>query len=156
MCDLISPPKIFGAVCRRRPTNTFEPRRLLPWERADTNGIKRVCGSADDLLGELDDQRQLVGLDESQQLLFGQLSVKGVASLVKLETEDGNSPKYYPTTWFPCGFTGQSVWREPPHPPAKGLLLSVKNSRGAAGSVTGKLPEKKGHVAGGMLATSRR
>lgn len=36
------------------------------------------------LLSELYDQRQLVGLDESQEFFFGQLSFKGIASLIKL------------------------------------------------------------------------
>lgn len=36
------------------------------------------------LLSELDDQRQLVGLDKRQQLLFGELPVEGIAALVEL------------------------------------------------------------------------
>ena len=41
------------------------------------------------LLGELDDQGQLVGLDEGQDVLLGHLSVKGVAALVELEKHSG-------------------------------------------------------------------
>jgi len=36
------------------------------------------------LLGELDDQGQLVGLDEGQDGLLGHFPIKGVAALVKL------------------------------------------------------------------------
>lgn len=44
------------------------------------------------LLGELDDQRQLVVLDEGQQLLFGDLPLKVVPAFVKLGTERGPEP----------------------------------------------------------------
>lgn len=37
------------------------------------------------LLSELNDQRQLVGLDKSQEGFFGQLSIKSIATLIKLE-----------------------------------------------------------------------
>lgn len=36
------------------------------------------------LLSELDDQGQLVGLDEGQQVSLAQLSVKGVTTLIEL------------------------------------------------------------------------
>lgn len=36
------------------------------------------------LLSELNDQRQLVGLDEGQEVLFGQLSIEGIAAFIKL------------------------------------------------------------------------
>lgn len=36
------------------------------------------------LLGELDDQRQLVGFDKSKEAVFGQLPIKGVSPFVKL------------------------------------------------------------------------
>lgn len=36
------------------------------------------------LLCELNNQRQLVGLDKSQEVLFGQLSIKGIAPFIKL------------------------------------------------------------------------
>lgn len=39
------------------------------------------------LLSELDDQRQLVVLDEIQQLLFGDLPIKVIPAFVKLWTE---------------------------------------------------------------------
>lgn len=38
------------------------------------------------LLGEFDDQRQLVGFDEGQQVLLGELPIEGVTALVKLST----------------------------------------------------------------------
>lgn len=37
------------------------------------------------LLSELNDQRQLVGLDKHQKIFFGHLSIEVVASFVKLK-----------------------------------------------------------------------
>lgn len=44
------------------------------------------------LLGKLDDQRQLVGLHERQELLLGGLSIEGVAAFVKLQRQTEISP----------------------------------------------------------------
>lgn len=41
------------------------------------------------LFSELDDQRQLVVLDEVQQLLLGDLTLEVVAAFIKLWTEGG-------------------------------------------------------------------
>lgn len=46
---------------------------------------KRSTRGGPHLLRELDDQRQLVGLDERKKVLFGQLSVEGVAPFIKLQ-----------------------------------------------------------------------
>lgn len=85
MWDLISPPKIFGAVCaqQRRHEDTPPPPPPLPpggRERAE-----RRSGSY--LLGELDDQRQLVGLDKTQKALLGHLAVKRVAAFIELRLD---------------------------------------------------------------------
>ena len=53
-------------------------------EKVKVDGHIDASGQADYLLGELDDQRQLVGLDKSQEALFGQFSIKGIASFIKL------------------------------------------------------------------------
>lgn len=37
------------------------------------------------LLSELDDERQLVGLDKIQEVLFGHLAIERVATFIKLE-----------------------------------------------------------------------
>lgn len=37
------------------------------------------------LLSELDDKRQLVGLDKIQEVLFGHLAIERVATFIKLE-----------------------------------------------------------------------
>lgn len=39
------------------------------------------------LLSELDDQRQLVGLHESQNVFFGHLSLKGVTAFIELQED---------------------------------------------------------------------
>lgn len=41
------------------------------------------------LFSKLDDQRQLVVLNEVQQLLLGDLALKVVAAFIKLQTEKG-------------------------------------------------------------------
>lgn len=43
-----------------------------------------LVGDGHYLLGELNDQRQLVGLDKRQKVLFGKLSIKGITALIKL------------------------------------------------------------------------
>lgn len=53
-------------------------------EWGNTDHMHNANGPSHYLLSELDDQRQLVGLDESQEFFFGQLSVKGIAPLIKL------------------------------------------------------------------------
>lgn len=42
------------------------------------------------LLSELNDQGQLVGLDERQEVFFGELSIKSIASFIKLKMKDRN------------------------------------------------------------------
>lgn len=44
-----------------------------------------TCESSCYLLSELDDKRQLVGLDKIQEVLFGHLTIKSVAKFIKLE-----------------------------------------------------------------------
>lgn len=44
----------------------------------------------DYLLGELNDQGQLVGLDKGLKRFFGQLTIEGIASLIKLQRKHRN------------------------------------------------------------------
>lgn len=44
-----------------------------------------MCITGAYLLSELNDQRQLVGLDKGQKIFFGHLPIKVVASFVKLK-----------------------------------------------------------------------
>lgn len=44
-----------------------------------------MCEPSCYLLSELDDKRQLVGLDKIQEVLFGHLAIKSVATFIKLE-----------------------------------------------------------------------
>lgn len=39
------------------------------------------------LLSELNDQRQLVGLDKSQDVFFGHLAIKGIAPFIELQKD---------------------------------------------------------------------
>lgn len=83
MWDLISPPKILGAVCvkpRRRedrPEGWSDPGRSRKIPRETL-----FCCSH--LLGELNHKRQLVGLDKIQEVLLGHLALKRVAAFIKL------------------------------------------------------------------------
>lgn len=52
------------------------------------NGLIEVHGLSHYLLSELDDQRQLVGLDKSQECFFRQLSIKGIAPFIKLQKKN--------------------------------------------------------------------
>lgn len=52
--------------------------------KSKIDGHIDMTGPANYLLSELDDQRQLVGLDKSQEVLFGQLSIKCIAPFIKL------------------------------------------------------------------------
>lgn len=45
-----------------------------------------MCITGGYLLSELNDQRQLVGLDKGQEIFFGHLSIELVAAFVKLKT----------------------------------------------------------------------
>lgn len=84
MWDLISPPKILGAVCRKQKYTslTCEDNTWISYFCGRQWGVGKSPGPY--LLCELDDQRQLVGLDESQEVFFGQLSIEGIAPFVKL------------------------------------------------------------------------
>lgn len=78
----------------------------------------------DYLLGELNDQGQLVGLDKGLKRFFGQLTIEGIASLIKLQRKQKHySCKYYPpgvTSSLPVNtghrFPRQSTLKSPGNP----------------------------------------
>lgn len=85
-----------------------------------------TCESSCYLLSELDDKRQLVGLDKIQEVLFGHLTIKSVAKFIKLEhindlvTNTKNTQTKCSCRWFmnTTGFTSvtlpnQKVTSEP-------------------------------------------
>lgn len=75
MWDLMSPPKILGAVCKNKGMDE---------EQSRAGRVRPPGSSSRYLLSELDDKRQLVGLDKIQEVLLGHVSVKGVATFIKL------------------------------------------------------------------------
>ncbi len=90
MWDLMSPPKILGAVCRKEEYKKIGHGPLddlcgfLLWTEVRKINITVTLLCSHYLLSELDDQRQLVGLDKSQEVFFGQLSIEGIAIFIKL------------------------------------------------------------------------
>lgn len=108
---MISPPKIFGAVCATHTgylgsaaSGAGDEGRGLHRPSAarslgDTGDRERgrpgppaTCGTGPRepyLLGELDDQWELVVLDEAQQLLFGDLPLEVIPAFVELRAERG-------------------------------------------------------------------
>lgn len=121
---MISPPKIFGAVCVGNTgylvwdTNqAIDTGYSLLGPKATTHLVSVSQGPQDQtsgpsppgarsatethLLGELNDQGQLVVLDEVQKLFFGDLPLKVVPAFVKLWTEKGVGAKALHKA--PCG-----------------------------------------------------
>lgn len=102
MCVLISPPKILGAVCHKHSYRASAPSSALAQDSLNgrrlgsSGGLSmgswgappRAAWQEPHLLGELDDQRQLVVLDEVQQLLLGDLPLEVVPAFVELWTEE--------------------------------------------------------------------
>lgn len=77
MWDLISPPKIFGAVCVKQ--------RRHEDDRGTGASLVSILLHCYYLLSEFNDKRQLVGLDKTQEVLLGHRAIKRVATFIKLE-----------------------------------------------------------------------
>lgn len=59
-----------------------------------TIGHTDICSTSGYLLGELNDQRQLVGLDKGQKIFFGHLPIKGITPFIKLKTKEQNTATF--------------------------------------------------------------
>lgn len=88
MCVLISPPKIFGAVCHKQLPASARAQCRQGSLVGSRDAPTRTARQAPHLLGELDDQWQLVVLDEVQQLLLGDLPLEVVPAFVELWEEE--------------------------------------------------------------------
>lgn len=57
-------------------------------------GHTDICSTNGYLLSELNDQRQLVGLDKGQKIFFGHLPIEGITPFIKLKTNEQNTATF--------------------------------------------------------------
>lgn len=67
---------------------------ITPWKWT-CSGSRPGPAQSTYLLGELDDQWELIGLDEAQEVLFAELTIKRVTAFVKLKHTNGKTGYVY-------------------------------------------------------------